>query len=98
MCGPEPGVALQAFWAGQPAKRVDSPSCRDRTGADVGLAKRNRILVVRDARTHLAPRDGYPELVADRRPLGDLDAGPQPSPAAGRAGGWLSGRRGRCGP
>ena len=25
-----------------------------------------RILVVRDARTHLAPCDGHPQLVADR--------------------------------
>jgi hypothetical protein len=66
MSGPEPSVALLAFRAGQPAERIDAPSFRDRTGADVGLAKRSWILVVRDTRTHLAPCDGYPQLVADR--------------------------------
>jgi hypothetical protein len=66
MGGPEPSVALLAFRAGQSAERIDAPSFRDRTGADVGLTKRIRILVVRDARTHLAPCDGHPQLVADR--------------------------------
>src|SRR6266487_1675871 len=82
--GPEPAVALLALRAGQPTERIDPPPGRDRTGADVGLAERRRVRVMRYAGAHLAPGEGYPQLVADRRPLGNLDAGLRPRPAGRR--------------
>src|SRR5207244_8615534 len=60
--GPEPGVALLALRAGQPAERIDPPPGRDRTGADVRLAERFLVRVVRYARAHLAPGERYPQL------------------------------------
>src|SRR6185437_1007400 len=79
--GPEPGVGLLALRASQPAERIDPPPNRDRTGADVRLAERFLVRVVRYAGAHLAPGERYPQLVADRRPRGDLYRGLLPRSA-----------------
>ena len=59
----------------QPAERIDPPPGSDRTGPDVSLAERGGIEVPGNARTHLAPHDRYPQLVADHRPPGNPCAG-----------------------
>src|SRR5262249_10406368 len=62
---PEPRAALLAFGACQPPQPVESPPGRERAGPDVGLAKRCRVGVVRNALCQLAPHDRYPGLVAN---------------------------------
>ena len=66
--GPEPGVALLAPGAGQPAEGVDAPAGTDRAGAGVGFAERCRIGMPADARAHLAPHDRHPQLITDHSP------------------------------
>ena len=66
--GPEPGVALLAPGAGQPAEGVDAPAGTDRAGAGVGFAERCRIGIPADARAHLAPHDRHPQLITDHSP------------------------------
>ena len=81
--GPEPGVALLAPGAGQPAEGVDAPAGIDRAGAGVGFAERCRIGMPADARAHLAPHDRHPQLITDHSPRRG------PGRASGR--GWGSG-------
>src|SRR5215475_14058271 len=96
---PEPRAALLAFGACQPPQPVESPPGRERAGPDVGLTKRCRVGVVRDALCQLAPHDRYPELVANYSSL--RGAGTWSSAVAGgnRSGhrrkspGWRGGER-----
>src|SRR5215813_8879639 len=96
---PEPRAALLAFGACQPPQPVESPPGRERAGPDVGLAKRCRVGVVRNALCQLAPHDRYPELVANYSSL--RGAGTWSSAVAGgnRSGhrrkspGWRGGKR-----
>ena len=81
--GPEPGVALLAPEAGQPAEGVDAPAGTDRAGAGVGFAERCRIGIPADARAHLAPHDRHPQLITDH------SSHRGPGRASGR--GWGSG-------
>src|SRR5262249_49909152 len=63
--GPKPRAALLTFRAGQPPQPVESPPGRERAGTDVCFAKCRRIGVMRNAWRDLAPRDRYPQAVAD---------------------------------
>ena len=92
--GPEPGIALLAPGAGQPAEGVDAPAGIDRAGAGVGFAERCRIGIPGDARAHLAPHDRHPQLITDHSPRRG------PGRASGRGRGGVPGRdsgRGRGG-
>ncbi|HJY54960.1 MAG TPA: hypothetical protein VJ418_01110, partial [Streptosporangiaceae bacterium] len=67
----------------QPAQGIDAPAGADRTGPGIGLAKRGRIGIPRDARTHFAPHDRHPQLIADYSPPGFPGAGVCPGVGAG---------------
>src|SRR5262249_49757104 len=96
---PEPRAALQTVHASQPAEPIEAPPGAKRPGADVRLAKRRWIGVVRDARTHLAPHDGYVQFVTDYCTEGLFPAntgggaGGRPAPGRGSGKGRGAGRR-----
>src|SRR5262249_40245551 len=84
----------------QPPQPVESPPGRERAGPDVGLAKRCRVGVVRNALCQLAPHDRYPELVANYSSLrgagiwSSAVAGGDPSRHPRERPGWRGGERG----
>ena len=62
-------------WGRPAGQGVDAPAGADRAGPGVGLAERRGIGMPGDARTHLAPHDRHPQLIADHSPPGHLRAG-----------------------